>query len=372
MRVKRWAAMLAVLMAVSACSSEVVTGAQATDAPAPDFSIHESGVDSPLGFGFTVPPGATQIGPLARFRSAALIQAYQPELTLALQNQAAEAAERALARSKNGTNDSDDLEDRQPYVPPLADTFSLIDQPPRPDVTYAHMRIDGDETDVFQAMLGQIRAILPDSDVHPNSWPEYCTIRDDRIERCIASARGIATNGHEISVTVRVDVGDLDTRIASAGSELKAVMTLGVSFISDPKVSQIDKGSFERAEIPQSPEPTPPLPTWPAMDTEADTTTPLLDGEFIADESVTVLLSGSFPRFAVLLGQNAEDLSNIGLSWVQGYSDAGDVKRDVVEDLNEFSTTFTAHSSKKGLVARATLVQSGRGNYLLMWFSPEQ
>ena len=42
--------------------------------------------------------------------------------------------------------------------------------------------------------------------------------------------------------------------------------------------------------------------------------------------------------------------------------------KDVVEDLNEISTTYTA-TSKKG-TATATYVLSARGNYAMLFFTP--
>ncbi len=68
-----------------------------------DVSDHEAGPDSPITYGFKVPRGATQIGPLARFRSAALIAAYKPELDAAIAQREAEDKEKADEAEREGT-----------------------------------------------------------------------------------------------------------------------------------------------------------------------------------------------------------------------------------------------------------------------------
>src|SRR5699024_11564194 len=55
------------------CSSDL------SDSPV-NANEHESGPESPIAYGMSVPRGATQVGPLVRMRSQKLIDAYQPEL----------------------------------------------------------------------------------------------------------------------------------------------------------------------------------------------------------------------------------------------------------------------------------------------------
>ncbi len=124
---------------------------------------HEAGPDSPITYGFKVPKGATQIGPLARFRSAALIAAYKPELDAAIAQREAEDKDKADQAEREGTP----LPSEVPKIdtPPSDDTFKPIEDPPKPDTTISLMRIDGKPTDVVRRMLAQISAAIPASDV---------------------------------------------------------------------------------------------------------------------------------------------------------------------------------------------------------------
>src|SRR5699024_11504150 len=79
-------AILAALMMVllGACTSkhEAVDAhsiPQPSDSPV-NANEHESGPESPIAYGMSVPRGATQVGPIVRMRSQKLIDAYQPEL----------------------------------------------------------------------------------------------------------------------------------------------------------------------------------------------------------------------------------------------------------------------------------------------------
>lgn len=369
MRIGQVAAIFAGLLLISSCGNGGTSPVVSNPSALINTSIHESAVDSPMEFGFTVPLGASQIGPLLRFRSQALLKEFQPDLAQAQlidDTELAEASlENALARSEPVSESSN-----EPYVEPLADSFALLENPPTPDVMYAFLRVDGDATKVFQNMLTQIRGILPRTEVHPNLWSDYCTVKNTVIQQCSVSTKGMASNGHELSVQLKIFPGDATKQIAPTGAKLQPVMTLRVAYAGEPRAEQIKSGSFEITELPPGPSPKPQTLSWPIINIETPATEPLLDGEFVAPRDTTVLLSGSFPNFVVLLSNNAKSLDSIAREWVSGYSDADEVEKDVIENLNEFSTIYLAKSSKPGLVARASLVQSARGNYLVMYYLP--
>ena len=369
MKVGQFAAGFAGLLLISSCGNSGASPIVPDPSALLNTSVHESAVDSPLEFGFTVPRGASQIGPLLRFRSRALLEEFQPDLAQAQLIDDTELAEtsleKALARSEPVSESS-----TKPYLEPLADSFALLENPPTPDVMYAFLRVDGDATTVFQNMLTQIREILPRTEVHPNLWSDYCTVENTVIQHCSVSTKGMASNGHELNVQLKVFPGDVSNKVAPAGAKLRPVMTLRVAYAGEPRAEQVDSGSFERTELPPGPSPEPQTLSWPLMKSDAPATDPLLDGEFIAPKDTTILLSGSFPNFVVLLSNQAKSLEYIAKEWVSRYSDAGEVERDVIENLNEFSTIYLAKSSKPGLVARAALVQSARGNYLVMSYLP--
>ena len=369
MKVGQFTAVFAGLLLITSCGNGEASPGASSPSALINTSIHESAVDSPLEFGFTVPSGASQIGPLLRFRSRALLEEFQPDLAQAQLVDDTELAEtsleNALARSEPVSEAAD-----KPYVEPLADSFGLLETPPTPDVMYAFMRVDGDATTVFQNMLTQIRGILPRTEVHPNLWSDYCDVEETVIQSCSVRTQGMASNGHELNVQLKMFPGDIADQVGPTGAKLRPVMTLRVAYAGEPRAEQVKSGSFEITELPPGPSPKPQTISWPIIKTETPATEPLLDGQFIAPKDTTVLLSGSFPNFVVLLSNDAKSLANIAAEWVSGYSDAGEVENDVIENLNEFSTIYLANSSKPGLVARASLVQSARGNYLVMSYLP--
>ena len=100
--------------------------------PAPtDVSEHESGPESPIAFGLQVPRGATQVGPLVRYRSKRLIDAYRPELDAAQAQRDAEQQRRRDEAEANGTPLPPPTP--TPTTQPSDDTFKLLDSPPKPD-----------------------------------------------------------------------------------------------------------------------------------------------------------------------------------------------------------------------------------------------
>ena len=66
--------------------------------------------------------------------------------------------------------------------------------------------------------------------------------------------------------------------------------------------------------------------------------------------------------------ENATTGDAIAQSWVVDRIQ-GDVGKDVVEDLNEVSTTYFG-SAKDGTYFRATHTLSARGNYVLLMVYP--
>ncbi|MCW2751000.1 MAG: hypothetical protein JWR83_2110, partial [Aeromicrobium sp.] len=198
----------ALLVALAGCSSgngatiDDPTATATTPKPV-NVSEHESGPESPITYGFEVPRGATQLGPLVRYRSARLIAAYQPELDAALAQKAAEEKDKADKAARDGTPLPSTIP--TPDSRPSDDTFKLINDPPKPDTTISLMRIDGDPSDVVRRMLAQISAALPDNGVSYNDLSKYCTSAHTRITSCRLAVRGLTTDDRDIRVTMTVD-----------------------------------------------------------------------------------------------------------------------------------------------------------------------
>ena len=127
-----------------------------TSRPAPtDVSEHESGPESPIAYGLQVPRGATQVGPLVRYRSKRLIEAYKPELDAAQAQRDAEQQRRRTEAEANGTPLPPPTP--TPTTEPSDDTFNLLENPPKPDTTISLMRIDGSPTEAVRRMAGPDR-----------------------------------------------------------------------------------------------------------------------------------------------------------------------------------------------------------------------
>ena len=159
---------LVALSLVAACDGEgsaadpTPTSTQTTTQP-PDVTEHESGPESPIAYGLLVPRGATQLGPLIRYRSSRLIAAYLPELKAAQAQKDAEAREKEAEEASEGTPTTPTTP--TPDTRPSDDSFKLLDEPPKPDSTVSLMRIDDNPTEVVRRMLAQVAALLPDSEV---------------------------------------------------------------------------------------------------------------------------------------------------------------------------------------------------------------
>lgn len=370
---------LVCVVAVAGCETRSqdepapVSGGGTATPEAGDVAEHESSPQSPISYGLEVPEGATQLGPLVRYRSAALIEAFQPELDDAQARRDRAAAERAEEEaeaegttpaptpSPSETADEDDQGTR-----PSDDTFSIVEAPPRPDVTLSLMRIDGDPSQVVRRMIAQINAVIPDAGLVENDLSEYCQAEERRITGCTVRARGLTADDRDISITLTADPGDLGTRTAYPASNLRPVMTVRVEYVGDPRSGQLEPRA-ESAEVPREVdgEDTSGL-IWPSMDVEQERTEPLLDGTWTTPPRSTLLLSGDHPRFVAVAADRVRDADAIAQDFV---ASVGEPTTDVVEDLNEISTTYVARG-EDGSSARATFVLSARGNYAMLFYSP--
>jgi hypothetical protein len=334
---------------------------------APDVKEHESGPESPMTYGLQVPRGATQLGPLVRYRSARLIAAYDPELKLAQAQKDAEARDRAAENERDGTPSTPPTP--APDTRPSDDSFKLLDDPPKPDSTVSLMRIDGKTSDVVRRMIAQIAALLPDADLVTDDLSKYCRSTERRITSCRLAVRGLAKGDRDVRVTMEVDPGNIKTRTSGPSDLTRPVMTVTIEYVGEPRKGQVSDESHsldDVADVDSDDEKSGLI--WPKMDEDAPATVKLLNG-WSAPTTVTILLSGSHPHFVVLTAKRAIDADQTAEQYVLANSPTGEISKDVVEDLNEVSTTYST-ATKGGGVARATYVLSARGNYTVMFYYP--
>lgn len=366
------------LLALTACQgggsdADTDTGGttpapSATKTKAPDLSEHESGPESPIAYGLYVPAGATQLGPLFRYRSSRLIAAFKPELDAAAAQQAAEAAEKVAEDEANGTPSPTPTP--TPSTRPSPDSFKTIEDPPRPDTSISLMRIDGDPTEVVLRMLAQIDAAIPTANLVLDDLASYCTSQDTRITSCKAEARGLTEGNREIRVSMSVDAGNLATRTAPPASMTRPVMRVVAEYVGDPRAGQLgrDTGSLDNVADVSVDDDTSGL-IWPKMDLDADTSSPLVNG-WTAPAAATLLLSAYDPQFAAMTTPRAVDADQIAEQFVAANARAGGtMTKDVVEDLNSVSTMYSART-KDGSLARAIYILSARGNYTALFYTP--
>ncbi|MGA8986402.1 hypothetical protein [Aeromicrobium sp.] len=367
----RAAVSVAALALIAACDGQGSAGgpaspvqSSATTAPLPDVAEHESGPESPIAYGLQVPRGATQLGPLVRYRSARLISVYQPELLAAQAQKDAEARDKAAAEAADGTPTTP-TPTPTPEPRPSDDTFDLLENPPKPDSTISLMRIDGDPADVVRRMLAQIAARLPASNVLTDDLSAYCKSSIRRITRCELSVHGITEDDRNIRITMEVDPGDVRTRTSGPSNLTRPVMAVTVEYVGEPRKGQLapESGSLNGVESIDSADEKSGL-IWPKMDEDAARSAPLLGG-WTAPSSATILLSGSHPRFVVTTSTRAVEADQTAEQYVRSRSAKGQIAKDVVEDLNEVSTTYTTRT-KGGGTARATFILSARGNYTIL------
>ncbi|MCW2768951.1 MAG: hypothetical protein JWR27_384 [Aeromicrobium sp.] len=377
MKSRTTAALLSVLtlVALSACDGgggqdpTPVTSEGAARTPPPDLSEHESGPESPIAYGLFVPEGATQLGPLFRYRSDRLIQAYRPDLEAAEAQSEAVKADKIAQDEANGTPAPSPTPTPTPTSRPSDDSFRILEETPRPDTTISLMRIDGSPSDVVRRMLAQVDAALPEADVELDDLSAYCTSTKRRITGCEFSVRGKTEGSRDIRITMRVDPGRLADRTSAPATLGKPVMEVTVQFVGEPRAGQLarETGSLDNiAEIDPQTETSGLI--WPKMDEDAPPTTKLVDG-WVAPTSTTLILSGFDPQFAMVSTRGAALADQVALAYVTSHSRDGRTSKDVAEDLNSVSTTYTARTANGG-TARAINIMSARGNYTTLFYTP--
>jgi hypothetical protein len=362
---------LVALSLVAACDGQGSTDdpspttTQTTTQP-PDVTEHESGPESPITYGLQAPKGATQLGPLFRYRSSRLIAAYLPELKAAQAQKDAEARDKATEEASEGTPPTPTTP--TPDTRPSDDSFKLLEDPPKPDSTISLMRIDGSPTDVVRRMLSQIAALLPDAGVVTDDLSKYCSAQERRITHCRMAVEGTAPKDRDLRVVLTVDPGKITTRTSGPSDLTRPVMTLSITYVGEPRQGQLsgESNSIDGVKAIDSPEKSGLI--WPKMDEDAPATSKLLNG-WNAPTSATILLSGYSPRFAVITAKHAVDADVTAEQYVLANSSNGRISKDIVEDLNEVSTTYSTRT-KNGGTARATYVLSARGNYTALFYDP--
>lgn len=340
-----------------------------SDRPAPtDVSEHESGPESPIAYGLQVPKGATQIGPLVRYRSKRLIEAYQPQLDAAQAQRDAGLQRRRAEAEAKGTPLPPPTP--TPTAGPSDDTFKLLDSPPKPDITISLMRVDGSPAQVVRRMAAQIDTVLPDAGIIRSDISTYCDSRDRRVTGCRLEAKGMAANQRELKITLTVDPGDLKTRTSPPSTNQRPVMMLKVEYIGDPRRGQVNRQGDGDVKVPQDvTRPDPSDLIWPRMDVDAPVTDALLN-DWRKPIGATLLLSGFDPGFVVLATTKALDADHIASTFADSVAD--EPAKDIVEDLNEITTTYTA-KGKNGEIAMASYVLSARGYYAMLFYtSPDK
>jgi hypothetical protein len=377
MKARSWGALAAAVALVATLAA--CDGGGATDDPAPtataavptteqpNLSEHESGPESPIAYGLFVPEGATQLGPLFRYRSSRLIAAYRPELQAAQAQRDAEEADRLAEDLAEGTPSPSPTP--TPTTRPSDDSFDLLEDPPRPDTSISLMRIDGDPSDVVRRMMAQMDAAVPDANLVLDDLSQYCTSEERRITHCQVVVRGMTEGDREIRVTMQVDPGQLATRTAAPASLTRPVMQVTAEFVGDARTGQLgrDTGSLDDIPDVQSEDERSGL-IWPKMDLDADLSTPLVNG-WIAPPAATLLLSGFSPQFVAMTTQKAVDADQVAEQFVAAAAPGKTVTKDVAEDLNSVSTMYAVRT-KDGSIARAVNILSARGNYTALFFTP--
>lgn len=358
---------------IAACQQDTSDAQGPTPEPATTgeaaIEEHESGPETPLGFGLQVPEGATQLGPLVRYRTDRLIAAYRPELDAALTRRGVNDAVRAAEANPEGV-----AEPVRPEVVtssrPARDSFRLLDEPPTPDVTTAVMRVDGDPTDVVTSMARQIDELLPEAGLEPADLTTYCTVADERITSCLLTAAGTAESGEELAVTLSVDPGDVASRTAPPSAMTNPVMRISVELTGDPRVEPEPLPEDGDGDVPDDQTDTEPGPrvVWPAMDLDAPQDTPLLNG-WVKPADATLLLSSFTPSFVALHLERGRDADVVARDFAASLGPEAVVSKDVAEQLNEVDTTYTA-TLPSGEQAVATWIATARGHYVLLSWTP--
>lgn len=356
----------AAILTLSACTTDGgVPRTDRTTVP-PEIDSHESGPASPIAYGLSVPAGATQLGPLVRYRSERLIDAYKPELDAVRAEQALEETEEAEEQGTDATatpTPTPTIDNR-----PEGDMFEDLDDPPKPDTFVSLMRVDGNPTLVVRRLLAELSVLLPESEIVTDDLSAYCTARHRRVTGCALDVTGTTPGGRDLHVQLTVDPGDVSTRTGNFASLERPVMRLDVAYVGDPRQGQEDR-TPESLEDPPRVEDTAEKTDWiwPKMDEDTPASDPVIDG-YLPPSSATVLLSGQRPPFATMTTLRASIATEVAETFT-GERLAGTPERDVVADLNEVIIT-TWGTTADGREVRTVHTLSARGNYLSLFIDP--
>ena len=300
-----------------------------------------------------------------RYRSDALVAAYQSDLDAALAEKKAE--EEAALQEKLEAGETPTTPTPTPTNRPSDDTYDLLEEQPSPDVTISAMRIDGEPSDVVHRMLGQIAAVLPDNEIDPSDLPAYCPVQDGRFTGCHLAERGLTGGGRDVAITLDVAVGSIKTRTGFPASDGDPVMVLQIAYAGDPREGQEGK---ETEGIDDMPDPDAKAPAteavWPRMDLAAPTDSPLLGGQWTLPEDATLLLSSDRPQFVMVQMPQFVQADQAARTWASG---AGEPVTNTIEELNEITTTYTGRTAD-GSRAFGAYVATGRGAYAFLMRQP--
>lgn len=330
-----------------------------------DATVDESGPESPIAYGFQVPRGASQVGPLVRYRSTRLLAAYQIELETAQARRDADVQRRCDDRKSRGEPCRES--NPTPSAAPTSDTFRLLSNPPKPDVTVSLMHVTGSPTAVVRAMLAQIDVILPKAGIVRSDISKYCASKARRITSCYLRVTGTTPNGRRLTVTLRVDPGNLESRTSAPASNRKPVMYLRVAYVGDPRAGQANRRHDSDISVPVGVlRPDTSGLIWPGMDLDGSASSRLLNG-WRRPQGAEILLSAFKPAFVVVSTTKALDASSIAEKFAKSIQE--EPKVDLVEDLNEITTTYTAvgPNGDRGI---ASYVLSARGYYAVLFWIP--
>lgn len=372
------AGVCALLLAFSACDPGTSSPAPsqtptaiATDEDAPVDS-HESGPESPIAFGLSVPRGAVQLGPLVQVRSQQLLDTYRPELEALLAEEAAEeAAEQEAEQAENGETEVTPSPTPTPTptdIRPEQDTFAQLDEPPRPDTVTSVMRIDEHPGEVVRSMFAQIAALLPEEKIVTDDLSAYCTAENQRITHCALDVTGTTAGEREVQVRLDVDPGDLAARTANAYSQEKPVMELTVAYVGEPREGQENREPEQLEDVPDVDTPEKSELIWPKMDLDAPPEGPFL-GDWKPSEDGRILLTGRDPAFVLVYTQRSTEGATIARDYVAAETGVEEPVRDVVAYLNEVNAVYSAQAPD-GSTARAVHVVTARGSYTFLFALP--
>ncbi|WP_293784311.1 hypothetical protein [uncultured Aeromicrobium sp.] len=371
----------AALLALAACdpgNSAPAPSASPTALTTPEnapVDSHESGLESPIVYGLTVPRGAVQLGPLVQVRSQELLDTYRPELEAILAEQAAEeAAEQAAEEGDNeGETDEETTPSPTPTptptdIRPERDTFAPLENPPLPDTVTSVMRIEEDPTEVTRTLLAQIAALLPEEDIVTDDLSRYCDSENNRVTHCTLDVTGTTPGDREIHVQLDIDPGDLATRTANAYAQESPVMVLTVTYVGDPREGQENREPEQLEDIDAIDTPEKSGLIWPKMDLDAPGNGPFL-GDWTPPEEGRVLLTGHDPAFVLVYTQRSTEGAQIARDYVASKTGVQEPVRDVVAYLNEVNAVYSAQTPD-GATARAVHVVTARGSYTFLFWIP--